>query len=134
MPKEHKNTARCLKDHGPNYNAFSYNPDGWVAYLVALFYGPDWVSWVTPKQFGGPPAPPHFGPPAPYQEACLPPGFKPRMHPDFYKLEAAFMASENVALGEESDFLDSLQEFDPEIFDAFKFGRDFMQSELLYKW
>jgi hypothetical protein len=69
-----------LKDHGSNYNAFGYDPDGWVAYLAALFYGPDWVPQITPKQFGGPPAPPCFSPPAQYQKGCLPPGFKARMH------------------------------------------------------
>jgi hypothetical protein len=121
MPKRDRDLAR---DHGSNYNAFGYDPDGRVAYLTALFYGPDWVPQITLKQFGGLPAPPRFGPPAPYQKHCLPPGFRPRMHRDYHKMAAAFAANEEAkAAGVETDYLDHPDEFDPHIFDAFKFGR-----------
>jgi hypothetical protein len=134
MPKKGcRKMARKSVDHGSNYNAFGRDPDGRVAYLAALFYGPDWVPRVTPKQFGGPPAPPCFGPPVQYQTACLPPGFKPKMHSDYYKMSAAFAKAEKAAPGEESEFLDHPEEFDPHIFDAFKFGRHFMERELLYQ-
>jgi len=129
-----KKLARQPKDNGSNYNAFGFDPDGRVAYLVALFYGPDWVPRVTPKQFGGPPAPPRFGPPASYQEDCLPPGFKPKMNRDYCKMEAALavMTKANTVAGEEdfTDYLDCPEEFDPHIFDAFKFGKEFLEGEL----
>lgn len=135
MSGSDKNLARRPKDHGSNYNTFGYDPDGRVAYLAALSYGPHWVPRFTPKQFGGPPAPPRFGPPAPYQKDCLPPGFKPRMHRDYYKMEAAFAATQRVyaETGEDlSDYLDAPEQFDPHIFDAFKFGKAFMESELSF--
>ena len=133
MPKQDKNFTRNPRDHGSNYNAFGYDPDGRVAYLVALFYGPAWRPRATPKQFGGPPAPPRFGPPAPYQKTCLPHGFKPRMHRDYNKMAAAFATNEKAKIaGEEMDDLDPPDEFDPRIFDAFKFGRKFMESKFTF--
>ena len=130
MPKQDKKLARDPRDNGSNYNAFGYDPDGRIAYLVALFYGPGWRPRTIPKQFGGPPAPPRFGPPAPYQKHCLPRGFKPRMHRDYYKIAAAFAANEEAKIaGEETDYLNHPDEFDPGIFDAFKFGREFMERK-----
>ena len=128
MSKENQKIARKPKDHGSNYNTFGYDPDRHIAYFAALFYGPDWVPRITPKQFGSPPAPLHFSPPTPYQEDSLPPGFKPRMHHDYYKLEAAFLSSKKTAPGE-SDFINPPKEFDPHVFDAFRFGRHFMEGE-----
>ena len=133
MPKDNKKPVRQPKDHGSNYNAFGHDPDGKIAYLAALFYGPGWVPRVTPKQFEGPPALPRFGPPALYQESCLPPRFKPRMHRNYYKMEAAFEEAKKVAPGEESEFLSPPKEFDPHVFDAFKFGRNFINRELFYQ-
>ena len=131
MPGKDRHPAPRPKDHGSNYNAFGYDPDGRVAYLVALFY--DWVPQVTPKQFGGPPAPPRFGPPAPYQRGCLPPGFKPRMNRDYQKMEVGFEAVKRAGTdaGEDTDYLDSPEEFDPHIFNTFKYGRSFLESELV---
>ena len=59
--------ARQPKNNGSNYNVCGFDSDGRVAYLVAILYGPDWVSQVTLKQFGSPAAPPSFSPPMSYQ-------------------------------------------------------------------
>jgi hypothetical protein len=124
--------AREPKDHGSNYNAFGYDPDGRITYLAALFYGPGWVPRTTPKQFGGPPAPPRFGPPAQYQKRCLPPGFKPKMHRDYCEIAAAFATNERAKIsGVESDYLDSPGDFDPHVFDALKYGRNFAERGFL---
>jgi len=74
---------RGYTDRGANYNAFGYDPNGAIAYFVAFFYGPDWVPSHTVQQFGGPPEPPRYGPPAPYQIACLPDDFIPMPPPNF---------------------------------------------------
>jgi hypothetical protein len=127
MPKHDLDLTR---DHGSNYNAFGYDANGRVVYLVALFYGPDWVPRITPKQFGGPPALPHFSPPAPYQKHCLSPGFRLRMHQDYHKMAAAFAAKEEAkATGVETDYLYHPDEFDSHIFNAFKFGRKMVECE-----
>lgn len=76
-------------DRCANYNAFGRDPHGRLAFLAAFFFGPDWVPEYTSQQFAGPPEPPRFGPPARYQLACLPPGWKPRAPPNFYGGEDA---------------------------------------------
>ena len=76
-------TMKKGKDTGANYNAFGYDPNGAIAYFTTFFFGPDWVPSYTVQQFGGPPEPPRYGPPAPYQLACLPRDFVPRAPPNF---------------------------------------------------
>jgi hypothetical protein len=49
------------------------------------------------------------------------------MHRDCYKMEAAFVAQKKA--GEDSDYLECPAEFDPRIFDGFKFGKKFMERE-----
>jgi hypothetical protein len=134
MPANNKNLARQPRDDGVNYNAFSFDPDGRITYLVALFYGPDWLPQATPKQFGGLPAPPCFGPSAHYQMGCLPPGFKPRLSHDYIKMEAAFAVMKEADTGGKySDYLEEPEDFDPDVFDAFKFGKRFLECELVYQ-
>ncbi|RDB26748.1 hypothetical protein Hypma_005378 [Hypsizygus marmoreus] len=69
---------------GADFNAFGYDPKGHKAYLASLFYGPDWVPDVPGQQFGGPPEPPRYGPPAKNQRACLPKGWAARAPADLY--------------------------------------------------
>lgn len=105
-----KRKSRPL-DRGANYNAFGRDPNGRLAFLSAFFFGPDYVPAYTPQQFAGPPEPPRFGPPAPYQIVCLPPGWKPRPLPSFY--------GAGEALG--PPYLDPPSGgFDPKIFAALK--------------
>lgn len=100
---------RRPRDRGADYNAFGRDPDGRLAFLAALFWGPAYVPEHTVQQFGGPPEPPRFGPPAPYQRACLPQGWVPRAPPNFYGMDFAT----------QSEYLDPpVGEFDPRIFAA----------------
>ncbi|RDB18283.1 hypothetical protein Hypma_000649 [Hypsizygus marmoreus] len=69
---------------GADFNAFGYDPKGHKAYIASLFYGPDWLPDAPRQQFGGRPEPPRYGPPARYQRACLPEGWKPRPPRDLY--------------------------------------------------
>jgi hypothetical protein len=134
MPVNNKNLAWQPRDDGANYNAFGFDPDGRIAYLVALFYGPDWLPQAMPKQFGGPPAPPHFGPSAHYQMGCLPPGFKPRLNHDYIKMEAVFAVIKQADTGGEYlDYLEEPEDFDPDVFDAFKFSKKFLECKLVYQ-
>jgi hypothetical protein len=134
MPANNKNLAQQPRDNGVNYNAFGFDPDGRFTYLVALFYGPDWLPQATSKQFGGPSAPPHFGPPAHYEMGCLPPGFKPRLNHDYIKVEAAFTVMKEANTGGEySDYLEEPEDFDPDVFNAFKFSKTFLEHELVYQ-
>lgn len=71
-------TQRRPTDTGADYNAFGRDPYGWIAYLCALFFGPDYIPLVPRSQFGGAPEPPRYGPPARYQLSCLPAGFTPQ--------------------------------------------------------
>lgn len=79
-----------VMDRCANYNALGRDPDGRLTYLAALFWGRSFVPQCSTQQFVGPPEPPRFGPPAPYQVACLPPGWKPQDPPDFYGAGDAF--------------------------------------------
>lgn len=100
---------RRPRDRGADYNAFGRDPEGRLAFLAAFFWGPAYVPQYTIQQFAGPPEPPRFGPPAPYQRACLPEGWKPHAPPNFY----------GVALVSHSEYLTPpAGNFDPQIFAA----------------
>ncbi|RDB23628.1 hypothetical protein Hypma_009521 [Hypsizygus marmoreus] len=101
------------RDRCANYNAFGRDPNGRVAYLASFFYGPDYVPAITLQQFGGPPEPPRYGPPARYQLACLPPGFQPRRPPNF-------LDPEDPDGVPEPPYLDGPEVFDPRLFAAFE--------------
>jgi hypothetical protein len=50
------------------------------------------------------------------------------MHRDYCEIAAAFAANERAKIsGVESDYLDSPDDFDPHIFDALKYGRNFAE-------
>lgn len=83
-------------DTSADYNAFGRDPDGRLAFLAAFFWGRDYIPTFTIQQFAGPPEPPRFGPPARYQMACLPPGWKPRAPPKFYGLDLANHSEDNL--------------------------------------
>jgi hypothetical protein len=109
-----------------------FDPNGRIAYLVALFYSPDWLPWVMPKHFGGLPAPPCFGPPASYQMGCLPLGFKSRLNHDHIKMEAVFAAMKKTNTGDKySVYLEEPEDLDPHIFNTFKFSKKFLEHELV---
>lgn len=112
-PKAHRGRGswprRRPLDTCADYNAFGCDLDGRLAFLAAFFWGPAYVPHYTVQQFGGPPGPPRFGPPAPYQRAYLPVGWEPRPPPNFYGLD----------LSHHSDYLDPPSGiFDPRIFAA----------------
>ena len=79
--KHTTHTAKSRTDRGADYNAFGRDPDGRLAYLAAWFWGPDYAPDYTVQQFVGLLEPPRYGPPAPYQIASLPPGWKPTPSP-----------------------------------------------------
>lgn len=71
-----------------DWNIFGYDPNGLLAYLVAYFFGPDWL----PETFDHLPRwleelevkPPRYGPPGPQQAKFLPPGWKCSPPPLYY--------------------------------------------------
>jgi hypothetical protein len=63
------------------YNTFGRDPDGQLAYLAMVFWGPDYVPPFPSQVFGGPPEPPRYGAPAAYQLRCLPSGWVPNTPP-----------------------------------------------------
>ena len=69
------------REQPKDYNAFGYNPRGWVANMAGLLLGEDW----HPDQqdipcFDGPHiVPPQHGPPADYQQPHLPNNFIPQL-------------------------------------------------------
>lgn len=69
-----------------DYNVFGYDPQGFIAHLAALFYGPGWRPRVLgPRPFYvGAIQPPHYGPPALHQRPCLPENFTPCPPPHYY--------------------------------------------------
>lgn len=75
--RAHKPKPRLVRDRCSNYNAFGRDPEGLVAYAAALLWGRDYVPTYNVQQFIGVVEPPKYGPPAPYQVACLPLGWKP---------------------------------------------------------
>lgn len=105
-----------------DYNAFGRDPYGRIAYLCALFFGPhDYVPSVTSSQFVGRAAPPRYGPPAPYQVPCLPPGFIPQPPPDYLE-DLPELDSMDSAW-----FLDPPEIFDPQAFYALAYLVRFLQ-------
>lgn len=110
-------------DTSANYNAFGWDPYGCIAYLCAIFFGPKYVPLVPSSQFGGPPEPPRYGPPAYYQIACLPPGFIPQSPPN-YSQEIPCLLGTN---GSEEKFLIPPAIFNPRIFDTFVGLERFLQ-------
>lgn len=107
--KQANSPLRRPRDRGADYNAFGRDPNGWLAFLAAFFWGPGFVPWYTVQQFVGRPEPPRFGPPAPYQRNHLPQGWEPRVPPNFY----------GVDLANCSEYLDPPSGiFDPQIFAA----------------
>jgi hypothetical protein len=100
-------------DKGANYNVFGYDPDGRLAYLAMVLWGPKYVPSIPSHVFGGPPEPPCYGPPAYYQVHCLPPGWVPTPPP---------------GLTPQSPYLDPPAYFDPELFDALRFGSAYVSG------
>lgn len=76
---------RVVRDRCSDYNAFGRDPEGLIAYIAALLWGRDYVPAYPVQQFVGAIEPPKYGPPAPYQIDCLPPGWKPT--PSRFELE-----------------------------------------------
>lgn len=112
---------RRPRDRGADYNAFGRDPHGRLAFLAAFFWGPTYVPQYTIQQFAGPPEPPRFGPPAPYQRACLPQGWEPRAPPNFY----------GVDLASHSEYLEPpVGRFDPQIFAALQYVARFVSRQL----
>lgn len=104
-------------DCGANYNAFGYDPDGFLAALVAFFYG-DWVPSVPAQQFGGPPQAPRYGPPATYQLRYLPEGFQPNPPPSFHSFDPSSPVDKD-------DVLDPPKKWTPEVFQALRYSTTF---------
>lgn len=69
-----------------DYNIFGYDPDGFIAHLAALFYGPAWRPRFTGMRsfFVGMAQPPRYGPPAKHQLACLSKDFKACQPPHYH--------------------------------------------------
>lgn len=69
-----------------DYNVFGYDPQGFIAHLAALFYGPSWRPRILgPRPFYvGTIQPPRYGPPALHQRPCLPENFMPCPPPHYY--------------------------------------------------
>ena len=67
-----------------DFNAFGYDPEGFLAHLAAHTYGRHWVPSYNVQQFVGRPEPPRYGAPAPFQFACLPANFRARTPPLYY--------------------------------------------------
>ena len=101
-------------DRCANYNAFGHDPDGRLAYLANMFWGPQYVPSFPSQVFTGPPEPPRYGPPAAYQRPCLPAGWLP-----------------NPPLGPtpQPPYLDPLAYFDPELFDGLRFNSMYVNAK-----
>lgn len=110
-------------DVGADYNAFGRDPDGRLAYLAAIFYGPLWVPRFTPQQFAGPPAPPRYGPPAQYQLQSLPEGFTPNIPLHFPNARYVFTSIDT------DSYLDPPAIFDHTVFNALKYASRFLPSK-----
>lgn len=99
-------------DSGADYNAFGRDPQGRIAYLCALFFGPNYIPLVPASQFGGRVVPPRYGPPAHYQRACLPQDFVVQSPPNY---DADLP---DLARMDSSWFLEPPKIFDPSAFNA----------------
>lgn len=69
-----------------DWNIFGYDPNGLLAYLVAYFFGPDWLpeTFDHLPRWVGEVKPPRYGPPGPHQAAHIPPGWKCTPPPLYY--------------------------------------------------
>jgi hypothetical protein len=106
-------SARPITDTCANYNAFGRDPNGLIAYLAGICFGPRWVPPYTVQQFVGRLEPPRYGPPAPYQIPCLPEGFIPRSPPNILGMTAE-------ELNNEDSWIDPPSPFDPLMFEALR--------------
>lgn len=97
-------------DTGADYNTFGRDPNGLIAYLCALFFGPLYVPLAPPTQFVGRALPPRYGPPARYQLACLPTGFIPQSPPNYLD------SFPELASMNDEYFLVPPAQFDPHMF------------------
>lgn len=75
-------TLACSSD----YNIFGYDPNGFLAYLCAYFFGPSWrpKTFEHLPQLSGRIFPPRFGPPSPQQTNHLPEDFEENPPPMYY--------------------------------------------------
>lgn len=113
-PQVSMSLQRRPANTGANFNAFGWDPYGCVAYLCARFFGPKYVPLTPPSQYGGPPEPPRYGPPALYQVPCLPQGFLPQAPPNYSQLIPGLP----TLGGAERGFLNPPVPFNPRIFDG----------------
>lgn len=69
-----------------DWNIFGYDPNGLLAYLVAYFFGPDWLpeTFDHLPRWVGEVNPPRYGPPGPQQAKSLPLGWKCKPPPLYY--------------------------------------------------
>lgn len=117
-------------DRGANYNAFGYDPNGFIAWIAAFFYG-KWVPSCPAQIFGGPPEPPRYGPPAEYQLSSLPEGFVPNAPPSYHGYNPTLVDADT------EDFLDPPESWDPHVFatlrdtSSFSFDTDKGESSTL---
>jgi hypothetical protein len=98
------------RDRCANYNAFGYDPDGSIAGISAMLFGPEWIPPFPLQQFVGLPEPPRYGAPAYYQRNCLPEGFTPNLPLDIYP---------------SPPYLDPPTPWDPSLFDAIRCAESF---------
>ena len=101
-------------DRGANYNAFGRDPDGQLAHLANVFWGPQYVPPFPSQVFAGPPEPPRYGPPAAYQRRCLPAGWLPNPPP---------------GPTPQPPYLDPPPYFDPELFDGLRFNSAYVNAK-----
>lgn len=109
MPPKRSRTLDC----GADYNALGRDPNGFMTWVVAFFYG-TWLPTTPAHRFGGPPQPPRYGPPASYQLACLPEGFKPNPPPRFHSYDPTSRSMD------EDEFLEPPEKWTPELFAALR--------------
>lgn len=69
-----------------DWNVFGYDPNGFLAYLVAYFFGPEWLpdTFDHLPRWEGEVKPPRYGPPGNRQAKYLPPGWKCTPPPLYY--------------------------------------------------
>jgi hypothetical protein len=79
--------SQC-REQPEDYNAFGYDPMGWVANVAGLMFSEDWRpnQEDIPRYRGPGPevAPPQYDPPADYQQAHLPNNFIPQFSHNGY--------------------------------------------------
>lgn len=76
-----------MSTDGADYNIFGYDPEGRMASLAAMFYGPAWQPVVQDNLLSFTDivvAPPRYGAPCPQQLPALPQDFVPRLPPCYW--------------------------------------------------